>query len=274
MIKLCAFDMDGTLLNDNGVISEDNKKALFEISQQGVGVVLSTGRADSFVKAYANQLDLDLPVISCNGAVIRVLKTGELLYSISMSVKACLKIVDICNAYHLHFQMFGKESMFLLERDPVCDSVNQMNREAADEDIIPFTVLENPIEFLKEGRDIFRIKVDIHNMDLKAKVENEVNQIPGIGACFSESNLLECVHKTASKGNALKIVSESMGLSPEQVAAFGDNYNDLSMFEFAGLSVAMGNADEFIKSKAMFVTRTNNESGIAYAIKNHITENI
>ncbi len=274
MIKLCAFDMDGTLLNNEEVVSEENKKALLELEKEGVGVVLATGRPELFVRSYIKELDIKLPVISCNGAIVRNMGTGELLHTVPMDKNACLAITEICSEYHLAFQMFGIDSMFLQSGDPVLQRINKFNREYDDEDQISFVLLENPRKILENGDAIYRIKVDIDDCSIKDKIEYEVNQINGISACFSDSNLLECIHESVSKGNALKLVSESLGIRREQVAAFGDSYNDLSMFDFAGISVAMGNAEDRVKSNAQFVTRTNSESGVAYGIRAYILGSI
>jgi Cof subfamily protein (haloacid dehalogenase superfamily) len=273
MIKLCAFDMDGTLLNDEEAVSEENRKALRQLEERGVGILLATGRSELFVKNYIKELNIRLPVISCNGAIVRLPDTGELLNAVPMARNACRMIIDICSKYGLYFQMFGIDSMFLSADDPVRRRIEKINCRYDDKDHISFTILDNPKEILNRSQAIYRIKVDIDDRNLKEKVEDEVNTISGISACFSDFNLLECIHEDASKGNALKLVSEKMGISRDQVAAFGDSYNDLSMFGFAGISVAMGNAEDKIQSKAKYVTRRNHESGVAYGINKYILEN-
>ena len=270
MIKLCAFDMDGTLLNGDEVISKENKLALGRLEERGIGIVLATGRPELFVRNYKKELALKLPLVSCNGAIVRDSRKGELVHSVEMEKDACLQIVEICTRYGLYFQAFTMDSMYLLKDDPVLNRIYRLNGEYGEGDQISFFLLPRSSDLADVGEPIYRIKVDISDGSLKEKVEAEVNLIPGITACFSDSGLLECIHEGASKGNALRIICRNMGIEPHQVAAFGDSFNDLSMFEFAGLSVAMGNGDERVKARAKFVTRTNDESGVAYGINNFI----
>jgi len=131
-------------------------------------------------------------------------------------------------------------------------------------------VINNFKELILQGEEIYRIKVIVPKVELKKRIEDEVNEISYISACYSMVNLLDCVHVSASKGNALKLLSEQMGIGSDQIAVFGDNYNDISMFRFAGLSIAMGNADGYVQSKALSTTTSNNESGVAYGVKKYV----
>ena len=98
--------------------------------------------------------------------------------------------------------------------------------------------------------------------------KEEIDSNFDVHTCYSGSNFLEVISKYSSKGNSLKWICEKKGISLDNAAAFGDNFNDIEMIEYAGIGVAMANAEEMVKQKANYTTLSNEEDGVGNFLKN------
>ena len=110
------------------------------------------------------------------------------------------------------------------------------------------------------------IVIEDENLSILDEITKELNKIEGLEITKSWFNNIEIMATGSDKGSAVKILAEYLDIDKDEIIAFGDNYNDISMLEFAGIGVAMGNADEFVKSKADYITSTNSEDGVAKAL--------
>ncbi|HBH3034913.1 TPA: HAD-IIB family hydrolase, partial [Clostridioides difficile] len=116
-------------------------------------------------------------------------------------------------------------------------------------------------------KDILKfVIIEEKNPSILDEIRKELRKVQGIKITSSWPNNIEVMNEGVDKGNAVKILAEKMNIDREDIIAFGDNYNDIEMIKFAGLGVAMGNAEEFIKQEADYVTDTNQDSGVAKAI--------
>lgn len=264
--KLIVSDMDGTLLGDDHQLTEENKIALSKALEKGVKIVPASGRIYDSAKEHFNFLDINTPLIACNGAIIKETKTNKLIYKNSVPNDICMKIIDVFEKNEVYYQLYSENTM-------MCKNLTSKDKEKTRERLKNFFNDHVNVHFgedLKEEASKHKIlkliAIDDHDMEKLKRVREDLSKIEDIEMTSSWYNNIEIMHKGANKGEALKALIKYLGIDREEVIAFGDNYNDLPMIELAGLGVVMGNADEAVKEKADYITSTNTEDGVAKAI--------
>lgn len=271
MYKLIAIDLDGTLLDKNKNISEGNSKAIKEACEKGIDVVICSGRIYKGAMIFARMLALKSEVISCNGAIIRDSVTGRTIFSKNIHVQDSLRILEFLSKTNVYYHAYVSDTMFAKERGYGTVFYENINMTMPEEHRIDIRSLDGLEDLIKnDQKGVTKFVVASDNLDYLAEVRQKINNMADVDCMSSNFDNFEVVRKGVSKGEALKRLCEIKGIKPEEVIAIGDNENDLSMFEFAGTSVAMGNASERIKFCADFVTLSNVENGVAHAIYKYV----
>jgi 5-amino-6-(5-phospho-D-ribitylamino)uracil phosphatase len=236
-IKLIALDMDGTLLNEKGKISPENRQAIKEAQEKGVFVVLSTGRSLRTCGEHADSLELTSYLVTVNGSEIWDDKR-ELVERNLVKSELIQWMWEISQQHKTKFWAISTESNWF----------NEM-----PEDI-------HGLEWLKFGFDIDDDAArEIIIKELQAKGEFELSN--------STLKNIEVNPLGINKAKGLKVVCERLGIEMKNVMSCGDSLNDRAMIQEAGLGVAMGNAQEIVKEAADWVTASNNDYGVAIAIR-------
>lgn len=264
MYKLIAIDMDGTLLNDQHEVTPEVREALHKAKKKGVKIVLCTGRPIGGVRRFLEDLLLneeDDYVIAYNGALVQNTHTNGVVAERSIGYGDLVRLYGLSLELKTPMHFFDPEHLYTPNRD-----------------LSPYTVVESyltqmPVHYrtLEElPRDMVIPKVMF--IDEPEKLSRTIEAIPDwvqekYTMVRSMPFYYEILHKEASKGNAVKLLAGHLGIRREEVVCIGDNENDLTMIEYAGCGVAMGNAVPKVKAIADFETRTNNEHGVAYAIE-------
>lgn len=262
--KLIVTDMDGTLLGSNHEVTEENKKALKEALDKGIHVTVATGRMYSSAKSHISFLNSKVPIIACNGALIKDSITNEIIYSNHIDKEKSLKILDILEKYKVYYQYYSEDLLMCKKIDKDnknLDKVKKLISNGVDLVFVP-----NLTEFII-SKDILKVVViEDEDLSILDEIRKELSKIEGLEITKSWFNNIEIMATGSDKGSAVKTLAKYLDIDRESIIAFGDNYNDISMLEFAGIGVAMGNADEFVKSKADYITSINNEDGVAKAL--------
>ncbi|MGL5328591.1 MAG: Cof-type HAD-IIB family hydrolase [Peptostreptococcaceae bacterium] len=270
--KLIVTDMDGTLLGTDHEISNENKMALEEAFNEGIKVTVATGRMHSSAKAHIDFLDLDVPIISCNGALIKDSKTEEIIYSNTIDTKKCLKIIEVLEKHKVYYQFYSEDLLMCKKRENEDADIIRMNRLISNG--VNLVSKSNLLEDIKKRGILKVIIVEEKNISILEDIAKDINCIDGLEMTKSWFNNIEIMAKGSNKGNAVKIIADHLKVNKNEIIAFGDNYNDISMLEYVGTGVAMGNADEYVQSKADLVTKPNYEDGVAKAIYELIDFNL
>lgn len=264
--KLIVSDMDGTLLGDNHKITEENKIALSKALDKGIKIVPASGRIYNSAKEHFDFLDINIPLIACNGAIIKETKTNKLIYKNNIPNDICLKIIDIFEKNKIYYQLYSENTM-------MCKNLGKEDQKKTKERLKNFFNDDINVYFgddLKEEAAKHKIlkiiAIDDHDMDKLKRVKKDLEAVEDIETTSSWYNNVEIMHKGVNKGEALKALLKYIKIDKEEVIAFGDNYNDLPMLELAGMGVVMENADEKVKEKGDYITSKNTESGVAKAI--------
>lgn len=266
MIKLIAIDLDGTLLTDDKKISEENRQILAQAKAQGTEIVICTGRPLVAIKDYLMELDLlaaDDYSITFNGGLVQT-NTGEILG------KTAMDLTDIC---YLHQLLEKIDVPMDVLSDALCF---QLNTAPTHPSIYPrlnqaLTFVPKQLETLEETALYNKVvsAIDAAYLDQQiAKIPAEAYQRFEIFK--TRANLLEFMPKGVTKAFGLSVLGEHLGIAPREMMAIGDEANDLSMINYAGIGVAMENATEGVKSVADVVTGTNQADGVAQVVKKYV----
>lgn len=273
--QLIALDIDGTLLNEHKEITRANQEALRTFQAAGGKVVLTSGRLPRSTFWHTQLLDLNTPFAALNGAVIG---TGEQVVSgVAFHRDVVLNFLAYCRRHGLYCHIYTIQSM-------IFDTPARWNEHWPKQNLARLEGQQPPAEWVLRVKEYCpALRVDdlagwvkttwepIYKMAVLSEYSlvetaRDLGQIPGLSVTSSDPRNLEICPANVSKGAALRQIADFLAIRPEQIMAVGDNYNDLSLFEVAGLSVAMGNAPEFVQQQAQVVTRSNCESGVAWAV--------
>lgn len=266
--KLIAIDMDGTLLNSDNEVSERTRKAIVRAGEKGVYIILATGRLLASAIKYSYKMDLKTPIISSNGAIV-IDGNKNIIYEKSIHKNTVETITKLADIHNLYYHFYTKDSLYSNQYDE--DIIKFYNPKGIDkDDKIKFNLYNDIREVVDNNIEVYKFIFIDNDTKKLYKLREELKSIENVNVCSSWSNNVEVMQREVSKGNSLKYLCERLNVSREDVIAIGDNENDLSMIDFAGLGVSMGNGAEKIKSIADIITSTNNEDGVAKIIEKYI----
>ncbi|MCQ2467676.1 MAG: Cof-type HAD-IIB family hydrolase [Clostridia bacterium] len=272
MIKLIASDLDGTALN-SGKLSLANKEAISKATKLGYSFVVSTGRALYAVPKDFYDIDEFEYAITCNGACISNVRTGEVLRRFNVEVEDVKKLVEISKKYDVTFEVFTHGSRGHIDKtyhdDPVKYGmlpglVDYIRTSRAPEDNI-YDYIEKNIDSVDNFAFVTPTK-EIHD----SIVEDVKRLCPNTLMVISEPQWVEVMNINSGKGKGVRYLAEYLGIDMSEVACIGDGDNDIEMLELAGTSIAMGNASIGCKETADYVTLDVDNDGVAHAIDNII----
>lgn len=282
-IRLLALDLDGTLLNSRGHITDGNRRALDRARETGVRVAIVTGRRFRDARPIALDLGLDVPVIAHNGALTKHAHTLETVAVNLLPLDAAHEALQIGRAAAadplisddheglgvLVYDHLSGDNRALLE---YVAWAKRIHGDEGGEAVKEVESLENyldhpPVHLAFSGGCL-------HMSALAETLQNELGDRVKI-FCTSypqkDFSLLDIVHPAASKGAGVAAAAEELGISALEVMAIGDNLNDLEMLEFAGTAVIMENAEPMLRKLPGFhVTAGNNSDGVALAVDRFI----
>lgn len=272
-IKLVAIDLDGTLLNSKKLLSDENKAAIQEAKEAGVKVVLCTGRPLRSMKHLLEEAGLqdeeDI-VITYNGGLIQKAKTGEIINEMTFNREESLDIYQMGRKLNLPVNFIDLDYVYEPAYPAGAESI-YMNASRE----IP---KENALEFIEVDIDNLPNPFKINKIVMSRPTEELDAIIPTIPANYhemyniykSQSFILEILPDKVDKGYSMRIIGDMLGLEPEQIMGIGDQENDLSLVKNAGFGVAMENAIDEVKAVADYITKSNDDNGVAHAIRKFV----
>lgn len=280
MIKLIASDMDGTLLNDDHMISEENLKAIRKAQEMGRHFTIVTGRDYGAVKSYLDECNLKCECILSNGAEYRDVD-GNIIESVYMN-KTSVKIVfDILNEANLCIQLMTNKGSYITNKESdkkaIIERFKLFNPKMTEEEVIEFVEsfhkqrgmkeIDNIYKILEDDIEILKIVTFDNDEKLIARLKDKLRESTSdLAVASTFSNDIEISDIEAQKGLILAKTIKKMGIDKSEVIVLGDSFNDYSMFTEFENSYAMENAIPEIKEIAKYITDTNNNDGVAKAI--------
>ena len=264
--RIIALDLDGTLTNSRKEIPASTLRALLDIQEMGYKVVLASGRPTPGMRHLAAKLQLDKYgsyILSYNGGEITECRTNRIMYRKTLPREIVPEIFAFAKSRNIGLSTYTDDCII------TGTSIDRfMEKESAINGL--------PIQFVPNFAEY--IDFDINKClltgepDFLASIECELNGIYGesYNIYRSEPFFLEFMPQNIDKAHGLNILLSDIGLTADQLICCGDGYNDITMIEFAGLGIAMENAQERVKSVADYVTRSNDDNGILHVIEKFI----
>lgn len=281
MYKMIILDLDGTLLNDYKEISKENinfiKRAY---NEKGIISVIATGRPLEYVNEIYNLYGNCFTnyIIACNGAIIKNTETNEYIHKVTFTNEEILNLRSIFLEENADYMLLCTDKQVISEGKKA--NVLKNSGIIANQKEIK---LENIKDVIKSNPNLTNLLCLIGGNTLALEnIISKLNKIKGIDTsgignytCKSktssfESKYIDVMKEGCSKKNAIYILADKLGIKKEEIIAMGDGNNDISMFECAGLKIAMENAEKHLKEKADFVTASNNNDGVAKAIQKFV----
>lgn len=270
-IKLVALDLDGTTINNDRVISERNRQALQKAAEQGVNIVVATGRPFSALPKDVFEIDAIRYVLTSNGASITDLKENKTFYENCLSPVAVEHSVALLRNYSYVIECFIKGIAYI--DGPYYRQVEETRMSFRDIEYILNT--RNPVDdiygfMLEHKHSIENININFENIDEKPAMREKLLTIPEATITSSFRHNLEIGGATTSKAEALDQMGKLLGIDRSEMMAVGDSPNDIAMLQTSGFPVAVGNAEEEVKAIAKFIAPTNHEDGVAVAVEKFV----
>lgn len=262
MFKIIGIDMDGTLLNTSHELSYENIDAIKEAQNRGVEVVITTGRPFSGVKNFLKPLDMNKGkkyVILYNGAQIID------VYDKSVVFESLFTKEEVLNLYELSLKL-GVKIHVVTSESCISPDDNEYGRYEAELNDMEY--VEKSFSNLDDKDKVFKVMFSEDSSKLKNVFKRlSVEMADEYELTMSADFYIDFMKKGVSKGNAVKELSKILSIDRDKIICIGDAGNDMSMIEYAGLGVAMGNGDIRLREKADYITLNNDENGVAHVIK-------
>jgi Cof subfamily protein (haloacid dehalogenase superfamily) len=265
-IDVIVSDIDGTLLSDDGTLDKESKKLISKLPEYGVHFTVATGRLHSAITDLADELGIDIPLISMDGALIKNHKDGTVLFESFVKEKYVRKAIDLADTFLLNIALCHDEAIYFTERNSVIPQVMEKfgarYEEVLSYEDFCFSTLE--VVFASDYKDNLKY------------VQNRLGfpYTYGLSRSYFRSQrhanifYLEIRNKGTSKGMGFERLLKHLKVKQDHAAVIGDWYNDLSLFQVGGFKVGVSNAVAEIKKEADYVTsRDNNNGGVAEFIE-------
>ena len=288
MYKLVVIDLDGTMLNSYGVVTNETKIAIKKIEEHGIEVVIASGRPIDSIKEIAKEIESQNYFIAGNGAIIYDIKNDEIIYEKTLSKEKVLEIIKICEENSISYNIYTENEILATSLKYNVLYYHKENLKKEESKKTKINLVKDMYEYVKNKEDARFLKITIcdENKTVFNSIIRKVKEIKDI-------EVLEISHmsrKTIKQGteefeisyyyteistgnvdkwNAIEFLMEKLKIDKEEIMAIGDNLNDKKMIENAGLGVAMGQSTPTILELEDEVTSSNDEEGISKILQKY-----
>ena len=286
MYKLVAVDLDGTLLNQYGDVTENTKRVIKNVMRKGTQVVLASGRSIDSIQNISNEIGASRYIVAGNGAVLYDIEEQKNLYENYIPIEKAKKIIDICEENSIFYNIYTnkkivtknlrynvlyyyKENLKKADRKKtnidIVDSIQDYVKNMRDENIMKIFICDETASvfnsIMKKFEEVPNVEtLDVSHMSRKV-IKNGTLEFP-IEYYYTEISM-----KNVDKWNAIEFLINKMGINKDEVIAIGDNMNDKKMIEEAGLGITMEGSTPAVADIANYVTADNNNEGVAKALE-------
>jgi Cof subfamily protein (haloacid dehalogenase superfamily) len=262
---MLAVDMDGTLLDSNKLIPDENIDALFKLQKSGIKVVFSTGRVIESAMSYAMAIDFEADYVGSNGAKMAY---EDYIENLHISTDRVIEFAYLCQEMNVDYNIITETHNYYYQNLDFYNIYYFDNEMVKNSEILSKSLFCDIKDIEADLRNEKIIKMDMYETgdDRLAKIWEKLDHNE-FTIIRPEKNYVEIMNPLASKGNGVNKIAKHYGIETSQIITMGDSGNDLSMFEQSGLSIAMGNAHGDIKKLTKMTTDTNDNCGVAKALK-------
>ena len=267
-IKMIGLDCDGTLLNDNKVLTDYSREVLLRAIAQGIVIVIATGRPLTGIPKQVIAVEGVRYALTSNGARIVDMQEDKVISECTMSVKTARELLRIFSAYDTYKEVFidgqgyaGRKDLERVDKYVDTESMARYVREC-----------RKPVDNIDDLLQDEKIRVDKVHVMFRDRTErmqafDEANRVEGVTTTCAISNNIEVNALGVNKGEGLVRLGKLLGIERDEIMACGDGMNDFEMLKAVGFGVAMENAMEEVKQAADYITDTNENNGVAKAIE-------
>ena len=270
-IKMIALDMDGTCLNEKGEMTKETKASIESVGEKGILVVIATGRPLSGLSEEVMSLKNIGYIITLNGARVYKNEDKTTVFKQGISKDSLKEIEKILEQQDVLVDAF-------IENKGYCSRTHYETTEKNIKDksfLNYYHFTRRPLEDLwkfinSQEESVEKINLFFNDLGRKEKLKNKLEGIDKVKISSGLENNLEVNDAMVDKGNALKRLTAMLDINMAEVLACGDSGNDMEMLRQVGISVVMENAKDEVKEIADFITLSNKENGVAYALKKYL----
>lgn len=289
MYKLVVVDLDGTILNSYGEISETTKESVKKCLEKGAKIVIASGRPIDSIKTIANELEIEEYFIAGNGALIYDLKKDEIIYENYMKKEKVLEIIKICEDNSISYNVYTDKTILTTNLKFNVLYYYKENLKKEENKKTNVSIVENMYNYVKNLNEEKFLKITI--CDESATIFNsivrtlkEINDVEILEVSHMSRKIIkqgteeipieyyytEISAKNVDKWDAVEYLARKLNIENEEIIAIGDNINDKKMIENAGLGVAMKGSAPDVINVANIVTDSNDNDGVAKILEKYI----
>ena len=285
MYKLVAIDLDGTMLNQYGIVTQKTKEAIKKAQENGIEVIIASGRPVDSIKTIAKEIKSEKYFISGNGAIIYDITNDEIIYENTLKKQKALEIIKICEENSIYYNIYTEKE--IVAKSLQCNVLyyHKENANKEENEKTHINIVENVYDYISNRNEkIVKITICDNNQAIFNSIMRKIKEVgevevldvshmsrkmirQGTEEIPIEYFYTEISNKNVDKWNAIEFLKEKMDIRTEEIIAIGDNVNDKKMIEKAGLGIAMGQSHPAIKEIANQITSSNAEAGVAEALE-------
>lgn len=286
MYKLVAIDLDGTMLNQYGVVTENTKKAIKETIRKGIEIIIASGRPIDSIKTIAKEIGSEKYFIAGNGSLIYDIQKDEIIYDKFLAKEKVLEIIKICEENSISYNVYTEQTILTpaLKYNVLYYQKENLKKEESQQTKI--SIMDNIYEYVKNKKEDKYLKMTIcdDNKTVFQSIIRKLKKIEGIEVLevshmsrktikqgteeiTLEYYYTEITMQNVDKWYAIEHLMKKLEIQKEEVIAIGDNSNDKKMIQEAGLGVAMGGSTPEVTKIADYITDSNQEEGVAKALE-------
>lgn len=288
MYKLVAIDLDGTMLNSYGIVTENTKNAIKDAINKGIEIIIASGRPIDSIKTIAKEIGSEKYFIAGNGALIYDIKNDKIIYEKFMTKQKVLEIIKICEENSIAYNIYTEKTIIAKALKYNVLYYHKENLKKEENKKTNITIVDDVYSYIKNTENEKFLKITVCDEDkvIFNSIIRKLRQIDGIDVLDVlhmsrkiirqgtedipiEYHYTEISLKDVDKWNAIEFLMEKMQIEKEEVIAIGDNINDKKMIENAQVGVAMGQSTPVITEIADFITSGNNEDGVAKTLEKY-----
>lgn len=268
--KMIYSDLDGTLLNSKKEISSANKEVIAKLDDKGIIFGLATGRIYPAARIYAKQLNLNSPIICCNGALVVDPRNDHAVISNSINNSKVKEIVNIIKKYDVYFHFYTMDTIYAERNEYIIEYFKELSKGRPEDEQVKTVVNNSVTDLITDDMQIFKVGVFVDDSKKSHEMIEELHKIEGVSGYKSLGHIFDIVVDGVDKGHALEQLGELLNIKREEIMVFGDNENDINMVKYAGMGIAMENSKDDVKAVSNYIAKTNDEDGVFYGVKNFI----
>ena len=289
MYKLVAIDLDGTLLNSYGEVSEKNKKAIKKAMQNGKEIVIVSGRPLQSAKSFALESGASNYVTCGNGSLLYDVRNDKILFDKFIDRQKVLEIIKICEENSIFYCLYTENLTISKTLNYNILFYNNENKKMPEDKQTNIKIISDIYKYVEENPNIGILKIticdessiifggiikrlrqisDVDVLDVQHMARKVITS--GTEDVKVEYHYTEITSKDVNKWIAIQNLANRLNIKSSEVIAIGDNMNDMEMIENAGLGVIMGNSAEYMHEFADVVAPTNNDDGVAYILEKYL----